>query len=201
MGPGAGLEASAPPPPRLGRALGAPVTRAGPHEFTPPVHASFFAFNIRPLSHLVSLCLFPSLLGFVFYPLYPAQSPPAPSPPKLDSCCTLPLLSLPLLANSSQFYLPPSFLILGLQVLCTVWNLSLPCVTSSLAGPYHWLCASAHRSGTSELSCCSGQSSSFSDSWNNTCNLLFSIPSQTCGFHRVTQVTHMSGRKGNIHPD
>lgn len=89
---------------------------------------------------------------------------------------------------------------LGSQVLHTGWKLSLPCVTSSLAGSYHWLCASAHGSGTSEFPCCLGQSSSFSDSWNSTCNL-FPIRSQTCGFHRVTKVTLKSGRKGNIHPD
>lgn len=107
-GPGAGLEASAPP----SAGEGTPsygVTRGGAARIHTPAHASFFPFNIRSLGHPISLCLFLSLLGFGFCPLCPAQSPPAPSPPKLDSRCQLPLLSLLLLANSSQFSLPPSF--------------------------------------------------------------------------------------------
>lgn len=67
-GPGAGLEASAPP----SAGEGTPsygVTRGGAARIHTPAHASFFPFNIRSLGHPISLCLFLSLLGFGFCPV------------------------------------------------------------------------------------------------------------------------------------
>lgn len=83
------------------------MTRGGAARIHTPAHAPFFAFIVRPLGNPVSLCLFLSLLErFGFCPLYLAQSS-APSPPKLDSRCWLPLFSLLLLAVRQEGKHPP----------------------------------------------------------------------------------------------
>lgn len=124
-------------------------------------------FHLRPFGCPVSLCLFLSLLGHFGFCVCSIQSS-HPLPllhPNLIPAPQFPLLSLLLSAGFLQCSLPPSFLtpksMLGLQVSGTGVNFSLPFVISSPVGPYQPLCERAPRSGTSELPCCLGRSSSF----------------------------------------